>query len=288
MSYNLFPFFPSSNPLDSPVFFLYHNRYPMHWPRVIIAIVVGLIVVGAAAFPGIYYYNKYKDAAKKLERNPLLLEENNQGLIEEIGKLIDLPKDESPTIATVSDVEKLKNQPFFAKAKNGDKVLIYNTAKKAILYDPTGKKILEVGPLVAASPTPAGSIPAESSSTTTPAPTGTTPAVRGAATTPTPTPSVTKGKQVKVVLANGTTITGITSVVEKQLKEKATNVQVVDKRNAKKKDYAKTLVINLNSTNSDEATSIAGALEAEVSSLPAGEEKPTEGDILIIVGEDRK
>lgn len=262
----------------------------MHWPRIIGAVVIALVLIGAAAFPGIYYYNKYKDAAKKLERNPLLLEENSQALIDEIGKLIDLPQGESPTIATVSDVEKLKNQPFFAKAKNGDKVLIYNNAKKAILYDPVGKKILEVGPLVATAPTPPGGEVAVSPTQITPSPSGATPAVRGAAVTPSPTPTstTTSAKQVKVVLANGTTITGLTSVVEKQLKEEQSNILVIDKRNAKKKDYAKTLVINLTSANSDEATQIAGILEADVSSLPAGEDKPTEGDILVIVGEDRK
>lgn len=281
-----------SYPLDSLVFFLYHNHYPMHWPRVIIAIVIGLIVVGTAAFPGIYYYNKYRDASKKLERNPLLLEENNQSLIDEIGKLIDLPKDETPTVATVSDVDKLKNQPFFSKAKNGDKVLIYNTAKKAILYDPVGKKILEVGPLVAASPTPADGSPVESSPSSSVSPAQITGAVRGAATkapaTPTPTPTVANTKQLKVVLSNGTTVSGLTSIVETQLKEQRSDVQVIDKRNAKKKDYAKTLVINLTSANDEEAKQIAGILEADLSSLPAGEDKPTEGDILIIVGEDRK
>ena len=50
-------------------------------------------------------------------------------------------------MATVSDLEKLKDQPFFAKAKIGDKVLIYTDAKKAILYDPVNDKIVEVAPI---------------------------------------------------------------------------------------------------------------------------------------------
>ncbi|MDP2630898.1 MAG: hypothetical protein Q8P56_05845 [Candidatus Uhrbacteria bacterium] len=68
-------------------------------------------------------------------------------LLAAVGKLIVLPEGETPTIATVSDLEKLKSQPFFVNAKNGDKVLIYTNAKKAILYDPVANKIIEVAPI---------------------------------------------------------------------------------------------------------------------------------------------
>ena len=61
--------------------------------------------------------------------------------------MIVLPEDEIPTVATVSDPEKLKEQPFFSDAKKGDKVLIYANAKKAILYDPMANKIVTVAPI---------------------------------------------------------------------------------------------------------------------------------------------
>ena len=57
-----------------------------------------------------------------------------------------LPSEE-PTIATVSNIEALRSQPFFANAKNGDRVLIYVNARKAVLYDPVNNKIVEATPI---------------------------------------------------------------------------------------------------------------------------------------------
>lgn len=68
-------------------------------------------------------------------------------LISAVGKLITLPEDENPTIATVSDPAKLAGQPFFSRAKEGDKVLIYTRYKKAILYRPSERKLVEVADL---------------------------------------------------------------------------------------------------------------------------------------------
>ena len=54
-----------------------------------------------------------------------------------------LPTDETPTIATVSDPGLLKN-PFYSKAKAGDVVIIYYGIKKALLYDPVAKEIINI------------------------------------------------------------------------------------------------------------------------------------------------
>jgi Flp pilus assembly protein CpaB len=68
-------------------------------------------------------------------------------VVAKVGRLVVLPTDEEPTLATVADPEKLKDQPFFANAKAGDKVLVYNQAQKAILYDPVQDKIIEIAPI---------------------------------------------------------------------------------------------------------------------------------------------
>ena len=89
--------------------------------------------------------------------------------IAQVGKLIALPTDEQPTVATVTDASKVKDQPFFANAQNGDVVLIYTKAQEAILYRPSSNIIVEVGAVninnqAVASPvpsaTPAGKVKA--------------------------------------------------------------------------------------------------------------------------------
>jgi len=68
-------------------------------------------------------------------------------LIKSIGELTILPTGEEPTIATVMDISKLKEQPFFENALVGDRLIIYSESKRAILYRPSENKIIEIGPI---------------------------------------------------------------------------------------------------------------------------------------------
>ena len=113
-------------------------------------VILLLVALGAAAGAAYYYYSKLS----ALKTNPQKTsQQETKELVDRVAKLITLPADEVPTVATVSDPEKLKDQPFFAHAKKGDKVLIYSKAKKAILYDPVANKIVEVAPLNIGEPT---------------------------------------------------------------------------------------------------------------------------------------
>lgn len=100
-----------------------------------------LLVLGAL---GVIYTVRAKPEWFGIARQEASLDEI-QSLISEVGKLIELPPGETPTLATVTEAEKVREQPFFQNAENGDKVLIYANAKKAYLYRPSAKKIIEVG-----------------------------------------------------------------------------------------------------------------------------------------------
>lgn len=103
-------------------------------------LIIFLFGVGATV-----YLARQKPEILGLSKGQAQVQAEVDALVTEVGKLITLPSDEKPTVATITDVEKLKDQPFFVNAQNGDKVLIYTNAKKAILYRSEEKKIIEVG-----------------------------------------------------------------------------------------------------------------------------------------------
>lgn len=109
-----------------------------HWWKVAITV---LVVAGFA-----FLANQYQDTKDQLNqlKNPKTAGQTEiQIITAEVSKSVDLPGTETPTLATVSDVSKLKNQVFFKNAENGDKVLIYTQAGKALLYRPSSKKVIE-------------------------------------------------------------------------------------------------------------------------------------------------
>ena len=110
---------------------------------IVAVLVVGGLIGGATVMNR---YNALKEENKRLS-NPqeaARLEANR--LKDEVAAIYELPN-ETPTIATVVDATKLKDQAFFANAQNGDRVLMFPQAKKAILYRPSTKKIIEVAPI---------------------------------------------------------------------------------------------------------------------------------------------
>lgn len=230
-------------------------------PVLIASLIILVVVVGGA----VYFYLRSTNSSL-LGSSPQNTQAETKALVAKVGKIYELPTNEVPTIATVSDVAKLSGQDFFKHAENGDKVLIYTQAKKAILYRPSTNKIVEVGP-VNIQPTPA----AQSSSSTS----------ANVSTTP------GKEKTVKVALYNGTTTTGLTLRMETDLKnEKAVTADVIARENAAKQDYPGTIVIDLTGKQADAAKQLATFTKGKVAPLPAGEAKPTGADILIILGED--
>jgi cell division protein FtsB len=110
-------------------------------------IIIGiLIVLGTGGY--LYKRNHDLQAENKLLSNPTELAKQQQVELEKlVGALVDLPSGETPTVATVSDSAKLKEQAFFELAQNGDKVLIYSKAKKAYLYRPSTNKMVNIAPV---------------------------------------------------------------------------------------------------------------------------------------------
>lgn len=130
--------------------------------------ILGILVI-VLGVTSVLFYRKYSDVKANPQK---YAQETVDSLVAEVKQLMVLPEGESPTVATVVDPQKLKDQAFFANAITGDKVLIYARARKAVLYSPSTHRIVEVAPLnigePAGTPTPAPTpkTPVNSSSTT--------------------------------------------------------------------------------------------------------------------------
>lgn len=196
-----------------------------------------LVIVGLAAF-GAYYFRQYQHLKANPPSADAVAQREADNTIADVGKLYNLPKDETPTIATVKDKEATKKQygAFFNNAENGDISLIYSNAKLAILYRPSTKKIVNVSTVTIQNNT-------------------------------------AKVKVVGTAAARQTVADAL----------KAQQITATDGGDAKTPPTSIT-VVDLSGKNADQAKKIADTVKGTVGSLPAGEDKPTDVDILIIAG----
>ncbi len=225
----------------------------------VVIVLLVVIVAGVAAYQ-YYTFQKKVNAQVNLPSEPDVL-------IKQVGSLMELPLDEEPTIATVSDVTKLKDQQFFHSAENGDKVLIYQKAKKAILYRPSTEKIIDVGPVnIDDSEVASASDSAELEGTD--------------------TKDTAKNTPVEVSVYNGTKRAGLARNAATKLKSDYELATVVEQSNSLK-DYKETIVIDTTGKQKAHADALAKLIGGKAVSFPEGEKKP-EGAILIILGDNYK
>ena len=241
-------------------------------------VVLVLGVLGSGVFAA-YYYGLHKNIASS---NPA--DEEVAMLVARVGKLIDLPEGEIPTVATVADKTKLESQNFFKKSENGDKVLIYTESGKAFLYRPSTKKIVDVTVINVNEKTAEPVAP-------------TVPSIPGASEDPQIVSEEGGESELEssapesslvpsIALYNGTTKKGLTQKQEDIVLKGFGEVSVLEKETANSTDYKKTLVVDVSGKYPDLVASLSKKYRAEVGALPEGE-RETVADILIIFGEDQ-
>lgn len=209
--------------------------------------------MAVSTFAAIRFYDLYRQAEAKVPKTEKEMEKEIMDITAQLKKIMNVP-DEKPVIATVKDKNVLKSQQaFFANAENGDKLVIFQTARKAILFRPSTAKIIESGPLLV-SPNQQGQQQVQS---------------------------------VKMMIYNGTTQTGLAQTTEENLKKAAGPLLETMVGTAKSTNYQKTLVIDLTGNNKQSVEQVAKYLNGEVATLPTGETKPEDADILVIVGSQR-
>jgi len=195
-----------------------------------------------------FFYTKYQKTQKLLNDPAAAQQAEIKNITAKISKLMDLPQGEDPSIATILDKDKLKNQPFFAKAESGDKIIIYNKAGQAILYRPGVNRIINAAPVNL-----------------------------GEAAT-----------AVKIAAYNGTETAGLTAKFAADIIKLVSNLTVAVKANAVRADYEKSVVVDLTGQKADLAKQMADLIGGDVSGLPEGENKPADSSIelLVILGKN--
>ena len=191
-----------------------------------------LIILALAGAAG-YYYRQYDDLKNSTPEK--LQQAQTDQYINEVGKLYSLPQNEKPDVATVKDKEALKKQyPFFDQAENGDVVLIYKDSKLAILYRPTTKQLIKVGPV-----------------------------------------NIESGVTVRVLGKEADR-----AAVEKALNDNQLSFSKADPKTA----VVGITVVDVKGTNSEQAKKLAEIVGGKVGTLPVGEDKPSDVDLLVFVG----
>lgn len=217
-----------------------------------ITIATAILIIAAAL--SLFFFIKTQSDQANLKNNPqALTKKQTEEIVSKVGKLVILPQGETPTVATITDPQKFKNQPFFAQALKDDQILIYASAKEAILYRPSRNIVINMAP--------ASVDPTKSSQVTS---TGTL-------------------KNPRFAIYNGTNITGLAKKYQKEVEAKVQSSTVTTIGDAKNKDVIKTFVVAL---SGQDASPIAQTLEISSGSLPDGEQKP-DADFLVILGSDK-
>jgi hypothetical protein len=123
-----------------------HNK-PNRKSKLKTVIIAIAIVIGCAlATVTVLLYKQVQDLRSNPER--VTVEKADQ-LKDKVSKIMHLP-DETPTIAEVKteDIDKLKTQEFFRDIENGDKILIFSKAQKAVVYRESENRVINSGPIV--------------------------------------------------------------------------------------------------------------------------------------------
>ena len=213
----------------------------------IVSAIVFILLVGLI----VYFFVQYQYSQKLLQNPNEAAKEEIKTVVATIGKFAILPEKETPTVATITDVNKLNAQPFFKQAKNGDKVVIYPLARKIILYRPSLQKIVDIT------------------------------AMSVDTTQPITTPTVQAPAQVAVL--NGTPVTGLAAKTSLLLEKKVQDMLVIKKTSASELTYKKTIVFISDVKFEKKAQEIAQIVDGQIGQIPENE-RIQGADIIVLLG----
>jgi cytoskeletal protein RodZ len=124
-------------------------KKPKNKRKMLTGLFIAVIIIVFLGVIG-FFIKRTSDLQKenaKLSNPTEVARSQQEETITAVGQIAEVPQDEEPTVATVSDLSKLSGQAFFKNAQVGDSVLVYTKAKVAYLYRPSTNKIVNIAPL---------------------------------------------------------------------------------------------------------------------------------------------
>jgi hypothetical protein len=116
------------------------------FPILLIALVVLAVVLDTQRRKAQTELKNLTVRLEQLQGNNAANQEKAKTIVQRVQKLMDIDVSVEPTVATIVDVEKLREQnPFYNKAENGDYLIV--TPTRAILYREEDNIILDVVPV---------------------------------------------------------------------------------------------------------------------------------------------
>ena len=108
--------------------------------------ILTLLIIVVVALLGFAIFNKFYPTTKTAEGQ--LSEKQIKTLVTKVSKLINVPA-ETPVIATIIKADQLIiEQKFYTGSKDGDYLMVFPTAQKAIIYRESENKLINVGPII--------------------------------------------------------------------------------------------------------------------------------------------
>lgn len=213
----------------------------LSYRRIALLGIMMVVLLCAFFWKDIYAFARYhKDGEREVQR--LLLDVRTKAV---------LPSSEVPGLATVTDTTKLNKGGVLAHAKNGDKVLLFYTAREAILYRPHESKVVAIGPIVIDA-------------------------------------SASQVKGTRITIKNGSDSNEHYQTILAQLNDHYRLATITDAGKATRDTYPKTIVID--ATKDGMKTEFISAIDELIGGqkgiVPIGESLPANTDIFIIVGKE--
>ncbi|MBC7766935.1 hypothetical protein H7Y21_03005 [Arenimonas sp.] len=108
--------------------------------------IVTLLIILLVALLGFAIFKKFNPTPKTTEGQ--LSEKEIKSLVTKVSKLINVPG-ETPVIATIIKADQLiAEQKFYTGSKDGDYLMVFPIAQKAIIYRESENKLINVGPII--------------------------------------------------------------------------------------------------------------------------------------------